>query len=616
MASQQLLSSLEYFFKNNCQCIKKECTVKLASDIRGSLKLLDSLEQSKNTLQSNCNIVSVRHTTVNSTNLDSDTDSILKNYIQLYETFKIEKILSQFFILLNTYPKTLFNRKSFTWYNIQSITPPEVDSLYNSSSSDLHPLYRLFTQQDNVDFSIFTDIIKLLFWYYRKSFVDNLIKDIISTFHLDVIVYSVGSTNLTSDYDLTLYGNYNHIAYCIKVFHNTFFWHFNDTSSNVFDTNLYGGAFISFDLNHLNFPLLHSPSQTSVPISLESYNIPPILTRQTCNDLDFYILNDPTHKIVAYQHVWLFVKMFSHFGTQSPLTRLFQTSGVTSAFVSSAKNIWPTLSQIKNRISYSTIVNTLESVKNDLVNFSNVVSLVNFMGHETYYTRGSFLSVVVNSQLCHQNAIVLDNHTIIDSICENLFDFLFYHKIKYLDRAAVGASQLPQFSMILFQQIRDMFQLCQYNCDFTLIQPLVVDIVLRCFSSVYNDNIGKPDFSAFSVLHQFKHYMSSRDESSVSPMSKSPTRLRTSTFSSGILPSLPPLKYTQSLLSPQSPHSRQSLQSPHSQQSQQSLQSPQLPHSLQSPQSPQSILKSLDSDLDSDADTDPFSDLSSIVESE
>ena len=131
MASQQLLSSLEYFFKNNCQCIKRECTVNIG--VRGSLKLLDSLEQSKNTLQSNCNIVSVRHTTVNSTSLDSDTDSVLKNYIQLYETFKIEKILSQFFILLNTYPKTLFNRKSFTWNNIQSISPPEVDSLYNLS---------------------------------------------------------------------------------------------------------------------------------------------------------------------------------------------------------------------------------------------------------------------------------------------------------------------------------------------------------------------------------------------------------------------------------------------------------------------------------------------------
>jgi hypothetical protein len=606
MASQQLLSSLEYFFKNNCQCIKRECTVNLASGVRSSLKLLDSLEQSKNTLQSNCNIVSVRHTTVNSTSLDSDTDSVLKNYIQLYETFKIEKILSQFFILLNTYPKTLFNRKSFTWNNIQSISPPEVDSLYNSSSSDLLSLYRLFTQQDVVDFYVLTDIIKLLFWYYRKSFVDNLIKDIISTFHLDIVVYSVGSTNVTSDYDLTLYGNYNHIAYCIKIFHNTFFWYFNDTSSNVFDTNLYGGAFISFDLNHLNFPLAPSPSKTSAITTVESHDVPPILTSQTCNDLDFYILNDPTHKIVAYQHVWLFIKLFNHFGTQSPLTRLFQSSSSTATFVSAAKNIWPSLSQIKNRISYSTIVNKLETVKNDLVNFSNIVSLVNFMGHETYYTRGSFLSVVVNSQLCHQNAIVLDDHTIVDSVCENLFDFLFYHKIKYLDRAAASASQLQSSTILpVFQQIRDMFQLCQYNCDFTLVQPLVVDIVRQCFSIVGGSGSGgKLDFSAFSILHQFKHYMVSRDESSMSPISKSPTRLRTSTFSSGTLPSLSPLKSIQSLQSVQSPLSVKS-------------------HSPQSNvvKSFQSLPSLLDYEKhvaysDSDAESDPFSDLSSIVESD
>jgi hypothetical protein len=69
-----------------------------------------------------------------------------------------------------------------------------------------------------------------------------------------------------------------------------------------------------------------------------------------------------------------------------------------------------------------------------LLGTSDYTSLVNFYGTETYFTRGAFLDIVVNKQMC-KTSIQLQDIDYISSILENSgFFFLHNDKTKYFIR--------------------------------------------------------------------------------------------------------------------------------------------------------------------------------------
>ena len=155
------------------------------------------------------------------TNLTEDFyDKIILNAIDF---FIAEDILVRKGVKMYISPDIEGVLKKLTWENIKSL---------NELNKEIHELL----------------------WLLRKLIVDSLLRKILLQLKrkskiekTDVKVYSVGSSNLTSDYDITLYGQVDEKVFIINEFSKEFKQLFNDDSSIVFDTNIYGKAYITFD---------------------------------------------------------------------------------------------------------------------------------------------------------------------------------------------------------------------------------------------------------------------------------------------------------------------------------------------------------------------------------
>jgi|LakMenE01Jun11ns_1017448.scaffolds.fasta_scaffold9936115_1 hypothetical protein len=278
---------------------------------------------------------------------------------------------------------------------------------------------------DNIK-TLYNDNIKKLLWLFRKCIVDLLLKKIINLLQLDKKVnfkiYSVGSNNLSSDYDITLYGDTtdkgNVITLFEKEFKNIFFEH----SSVVFDTNLYGKSFISFEKNDLS-------------------------TEFICNNdiQPIYILKKSSEHS---QLVWALVKYFQDirnaFG-ESIFNNMveFLNNNITLPHINIAfetriylNNKDPDIIQYNKLFSQNFEKGFIQTYSSEelLQGTSDYISLLNFYGNETYFTRGAFLDIVINTQMC-KNKIKLDDIDYITSILENSgFFFLHNNKTKYFIR--------------------------------------------------------------------------------------------------------------------------------------------------------------------------------------
>jgi hypothetical protein len=136
---------------------------------------------------------------LNAINFFITQDFLIKKGVKFYTSQWIEGVI-----------------KKFTWENIKSLN------------------------ENNIE-------IQELFWLLRKLIVDSLLRKILLKITNDVKVYSVGSSNLTSDYDITLYGAVKDKIFIINEFSKEFKKLFYEDSSIVFDTNIYGKAYITFD---------------------------------------------------------------------------------------------------------------------------------------------------------------------------------------------------------------------------------------------------------------------------------------------------------------------------------------------------------------------------------
>lgn len=316
--------------------------------------------------------------------------------------------------------------------------------------------------------------LKQILWLFRKLIIDTFLKFIVTKFNMnDLIIYSVGSNELTSDYDITLYGNTNNKVTLINEFNKLFNSVFNNKSSLVFDTNIYGKSYIEFQ-----------DPKNNVFVKFE------------CPKNNFYYLKDPTDK--RYKEscvIWALIKFFREirdsFGEDIynkvyVFMRNKQKTKLKEEFMTMYEIANETLLYLRNqdeeKINYETVINNEEYYKkkykshfesigiNDdeltKIQFENDnISLINFFGEETYFTRGAFLDTVVNSQICsNNNPLILSPEDYIASIIENSsFFFIHNNKTKYLKRAITTFKLLYNLNKKLYQDIYNSYEFNYMN---------------------------------------------------------------------------------------------------------------------------------------------------------
>lgn len=129
-------------------------------------------------------------------------------------------------------------------------------------------------------------------------------------------------------------------------------------------------------------------------------------------------------------------------------------------------------------------------VKNDVA-ISNYISFVNYNGSETYFTRGAFLHVVINEQMCKDAdeslKIKLNDDDYIDSFIENISELMMhYHKTKYLDRAKRALTRLSNKYDVILKGYRN----CSKQLIYLGVEKCVEDITLKEYCMEILNKIG------------------------------------------------------------------------------------------------------------------------------
>lgn len=104
---------------------------------------------------------------------------------------------------------------------------------------------------------------------------------------------------------------------------------------------------------------------------------------------------------------------------------------------------------------YSFIIKDIHIFKESPLEYLNYISYINYNGSETYFSRGAFLDVVVNGQICKSETIKLDINSYVDSFIENSIDLIsHYHKEKYTIRIINSFGKILD---IFYRQYTDIY---------------------------------------------------------------------------------------------------------------------------------------------------------------
>lgn len=288
-----------------------------------------------------------------------------------------------------------------------------------------------------------------MFWLLRKIIVDSILKKILKKMSkkktLDIRVYSVGSIKLTSDYDITLYGGNFEKIKIIKLFQKYFKVLFSDDSSVVFDTNVYGKAYITFNKNEYS-----------------KYNV-----KARCGGQIFYYLQQ--NPSPESQLMWGIIKYLRDFkdafgDSMFNDLMIFMNAKLPNFTILEQANL--TRRYLANKdpqdTNYISVMRTEDDFvknyryENMLLGLHDFISIVNFYGVETYFTRGAFLDTVVNSQMCgNQKMVELTEVDNITSILENIgFFFIHSNKTKYLVRVTQTLNKLINEHPVYIQNVQ------------------------------------------------------------------------------------------------------------------------------------------------------------------
>lgn len=338
----------------------------------------------------------------------------------------------------------LFNTfKKLSWQNIKSINSDDVKNLYENNREAFIEIHNLFcdfrdkitaipTENNFKDAALY---MQYIFWYFRRAIVDTILSPKFK--ELNILGISVGSTNVTSDYDMTIYcKNISNLTLLMEYYRNEINKLFNDPSELVFDTNLYGMSSWIYLINDITEGFSY--------IKLFSPEI------KTCSNKQFkYLMSDENTPIS--QHIWALVKLLTcieHVQTyddivysklMSKLEKITQRE-LLSLLLEAYKtvNLYP--SDVSKLPILMSSIKKMPPGKITLNYFNNYLSYISYNSPESYYTRGSFLHTVLNGQTCksapESQKLKLTQDEYLDSFIENMSELIsHFRKDKYIKRA-------------------------------------------------------------------------------------------------------------------------------------------------------------------------------------
>ena len=452
----------KYLFRDCCGCLDKECNIAELSDTNVN-NIMKRYSGSKSESESKLLEILDAETKVECNKIRVDVGDILKRvYLNIRGTYKSKIALVVKFIEL--FKKSGLIRKNldmyfllssnmrFKWNNIKRLSTKDINDFKAERGEIFNELVNKYVIGITLTVEQELLMIKSLFWYFRKVVVDSIVSDIIRLESLNIKAMSVGSTKLTSDYDITLDGTYKDNSRVIRRFDRLIEILFMDDSESVFDTNIYGVSFVKDKTRDAG---VEEDDDMNKMVN-EAFN----KEHEQCGKFN-YILSEDKDFIIS-QHIWAFVKLLLRLNKiQEQDEELY---GLCLGELSNnlGENLYY-LSAVAFINKYESDVNNYQMTVDDGSRFlgkgvdddskylvSNFISYVNYNGSETYLTNGAFLDVVVNNQMCKKdksNMIKLDLNSYLDSFIENLSDLItHYHKVKYLDRASDAFDKMLEIS--------------------------------------------------------------------------------------------------------------------------------------------------------------------------
>ena len=313
--------------------------------------------------------------------------------------------------------------------------------------------------------SMYCTQYKEIFWMLRKVVIDGIIKYILKKYneYRELIILSVGSNNLSSDYDITIYGNSYLSALFITKFNKKFYHIFKNDSAYIFDTNLYGKSYISFE-----------PTKGDM-ILYDKFECNPDVMKMTF----YYIKKSSIY--TDSQIMWSLVKFLYNIRTSLGRNMYYDIYNYMNEklgiqhlpiaydvleYLRNSDLDYIKLLANENRLEeYIIDSSDLSELDKKLIKYTDFVSLVNFFGDETYYSRGAFLDIVVNNQMCkHKERLLLDKYDYICSIIENIgFFFIHNDNGKYLERVVHSMTELNTLTKFDGKLLKNFNKLKKYN---------------------------------------------------------------------------------------------------------------------------------------------------------
>lgn len=436
----------KYLFRDCCGCLDKECNIvelretNLEKIMRYSsnVKSLDVLNVETKV---ECNVIKIdvgniiKSVYLNMRGTSNSKIALVVRFIELFKKSGLIRKNQDMYFLLNS-------NMRFKWNNIKRLSLKDINDYKLNNSNIFEELIKKYVINITLTEEEELLMIKSLFWYFRKVVVDSIISDIIRLDDLNIKAMSVGSTKMTSDYDITLDGTYKDNSRVIRRFDRLIEILFMDDSESVFDTNIYGVSFVKDKTRDAG---VEEDDDMNKMVN-EAFN----KEHEKCGKFN-YILSEDKDFIIS-QHIWAFVKLLLRLNKIHEQDEELYGLCLGELSDNLGENLYY-LSAVAFINKYESDVNNYQMTVDDGSRFlgegvdddskylvSNFISYVNYNGSETYLTNGAFLDVVVNNQMCKKdksNMIKLDFNSYLDSFMENLSDLItHYHKVKYLDRAS------------------------------------------------------------------------------------------------------------------------------------------------------------------------------------